>query len=136
MIRRAFFQSLVLAALALVPALVSGVIQLKREEPLAAGEIRAATARMWGEQVLFVDARNAKRFDEAHIPGAVLLNTEQWGALFPAFLDAWDPDKTVVVYCDGGGCEASHDVAERLRQELQVQTVFVLKGGFPAWQRN
>jgi rhodanese-related sulfurtransferase len=91
---------------------------------------------MWGDKVLFVDARSRQRYEAGHIPGAILLNEEQWDTLFPAFSDAWDPDKTIVVYCDGGGCEASQEVAARLRKALGVETIFVLKGGWPAWQRK
>jgi rhodanese-related sulfurtransferase len=137
-IRRAFLQALTLAGLALAPALVSGVVQLRHEkvEPLAPGEVRAGTARQWAEGVLYVDARPAARFEAGHIPRAVRLTEEDWETLWPQFLDAWDPEKTVVVYCDGGDCEASHEVAARLRREMQVETVFILKGGWPAWQRK
>lgn len=136
MIRRAFLQALVLLLIAAAPAVVSGLLQVKKEEPLGEGEVRAATARQWGASVLFVDARPQARYDAGHIPGAVLLNEENWDDLFPAFSDAWDPDKTVVVYCDGGACEASQHVATRLREALQVKNVFVLKGGWPEWQRK
>ena len=136
MIRRALLQALLLMALAAVPAFVSGLVQVKKEEPLGPGEVRAATARQWGAAVLYVDARPKARFDAGHIPGAVLLNEENWDDLFPAFSDAWEPEKTVVVYCDGGACEASQQVAARLREALQVNNVFVLKGGWPAWQRK
>lgn len=135
MIARAFRQLLILLALALIPALVSGGIQLqwKRDEPLAPGEVRADTARMWGANVLWVDARNRARYEAGHIENAVLLNMEQWEELVPKFLDEWDPEKAVIVYCDGGGCEASHEVAERLKQDFQIPIVYVLKGGYPAW---
>lgn len=136
MIRRALLQALLLLAIAAAPALVSGLLQLKKEEPLGPGEVRAATARQWGAAVLFVDARPKARFDAGHIPGAVLLNEENWDDLFPAFSDAWDPDKTVVVYCDGGACDASQHVAARLREALQANNIFVLKGGWPEWQRK
>ena len=46
------------------------------------------------------------------------------------------PIRRVVVYCDGGGCEASRHVADRLRDKLGMKSVFVLKGGWPAWQRE
>lgn len=133
---RTLRQALLLLALAALPALVSGAMQLQthREEPLAPGEVRVATAQLWREHVQWVDARPQARFDAGHIPGAILLNEEQWETLLPKFLDAWDPDKTVIVYCDGGHCDASRAVAERLRGELQIQSTFVLKGGWPAWQ--
>ena len=45
-----------------------------------------------------------------------LLNLESWDQLFPKFLDQWDPEKKVVVYCSASTCELSHEVAERLRK--------------------
>jgi rhodanese-related sulfurtransferase len=128
-------QTCVLLALALLPALISGVIQLRwnEAEPLAAGEVRAATVREWGEKVQWVDARPRDKFEAGHIAGALLLNEDEWNKLVPAFLDAWDPDRPTVVYCDGGSCEASHAVAQRLREELKIGDVHVLKGGLTAW---
>ena len=83
-----------------------------------------------------MDARPRTRFEAGHIPGALLLNEDEWEALVNPFLDAWQPDQTVVVYCDGGGCEASRHVADLLREKLELKSVFVLKGGWPAWQHE
>ena len=138
MIARTFRQLAALLALALLPALVSGAIQLKwnKPEPLAVGEIRAATVKMWGDQVLWVDARSRARFDAGHIAGAVLLNEDEWEKLVARFLDEWDPEKAIVVYCDGGGCESSAAVARRLRTELKLENVWVLNGGWPTWREK
>lgn len=136
MIARAARQLALVLALALLPALVSGAIQLKwnKEEPLAPGEVRLATARMWGDSVQWVDARSRAKYERTHIPGALLLNEDEWSKLVGPFLDAWDADKTLVVYCDGGSCDAGHAVAERIRSELKIGGVYVLKGGWAAWQ--
>ena len=136
MIARAARQLALVLALALVPALVSGAWQLawKKEEPLALGEVRLATAREWGDRVQWVDARPRAKYERTHIPGALLLNEDEWDKLVGPFLDAWDADKTLVVYCDGGSCEASQAVAERIRNELKLGGVYVLKGGWAAWE--
>lgn len=138
MIARVARQLAVLLGLALLPALVSGALQLQwhPSEPLAPGEVHLATAQMWGDQMQWVDARSRAKFEHAHIPGALLLNEDEWDALIAPFLDAWDPDKTIVVYCDGGGCEASHKVAERIRADLKIGNVYVLKGGWGAWLKK
>lgn len=132
---RAVRQVAALLALALLPAIVSGAIQLRwnAAEPLAPGEVRAATVREWGDKVQWVDARPRDKFEAGHIAGALLLNEDEWSTLVPLFLDAWDPDRPLVVYCDGGSCEASHAVAQRLRDELKLGDVHVLKGGLTAW---
>lgn len=136
MIARTLRQLALVLALALVPALVSGAWQLqwRKQEPLAPGEVRLATARMWGDQVQWVDARSRAKYERTHIPGALLLNEDEWDKLVGPFLDAWDADKTLIVYCDGGSCEASQAVAERIRAELKIGGVYVLKGGWAAWE--
>jgi len=133
---RALRQLAIVLALALLPALVSGAIQLQwnAETPASHGEVTVAVVHSWGDKVLWVDARSRAKYEHAHIPGAILLNEDEWSALIAPFLDAWDPDVPVVVYCDGGSCDASHAVADRLRTEYpQVEKVHVLKGGWSAW---
>lgn len=148
MIVRILKESTGLALCALVPTLISGALQLqwkpggaaatqvewKKEEPLQEGEVRMATVQMWGDKVLWVDARSRQKYDAEHVPGAVLLNEDDWENQVPAFLNEWDPEKAVVVYCDGAACDASHAVRKRLVEELQIPTVYVLKGGWVAWQ--
>ena len=136
MIARTLRQLALVLALALVPALVSGAWQLqwRKQEPLAPGEVRLATARMWSDKVQWVDARSRAKYERTHIPGALLLNEEEWDKLVGPFLDAWDADKTLIVYCDGGSCEASQAVAGRIRTELKIGGVYVLKGGWAAWE--
>ena len=136
MIARAVRQLALVLALALVPALVSGAWQLRwrAEQPLAPGEVRVATARRWGDNVQWVDARPRARYERTHIPGALLLNEEEWDKLVGPFLDAWDADKTLIVYCEGGSCDASQAVAGRIRTELKIGGVYVLKGGWAAWE--
>lgn len=138
MIARVLRQLAAILGLALLPALVSGAIQLQwnAEEPLEKGEVKLETVQTWGERVLWVDARSKAKYDEEHIPGALPLNEDNWNTLLPHFLDAWDPDVPVVVYCDGGSCELSKAVADRLHRELKIEKVFVLKGGWSAWQKK
>ncbi len=45
----------------------------------------------------------------------------------------WVPEGNIVVFCDGAACEASAEVAARLREALPGTEVFVLKGGWDAW---
>lgn len=133
MIARACRQLLALLALALVPAIVAGALQLKGNHPDPVPQVDAATARSWGDRVLWVDARSRHEFEQDHIKGAVLLNEDEWNALVAAFLNEWDPDKPIVVYCDGGACQASKTVANRLLNELQLDNIHVLKGGWKSW---
>jgi rhodanese-related sulfurtransferase len=138
-IARALRQFALLLALALPPAIVSGAIHLTWQKPEALGEneVSIETVQTWGDKVLWVDARPRAKFEREHIPGAVLLNEDEWVRLVGPFLDEWEPGKNVVVYCDGGNCDASQAVARRIKTEIQIESpVWVLHGGWDAWDRR
>jgi rhodanese-related sulfurtransferase len=130
-------QALLILLAALIPAGLTATLHPRRppwsQETLAPGEERLPTVLEWGEKVLWVDARSADDYEAEHVPGAILLNLESWDDLLPKFLDQWNPDKKVVVYCSAATCELSHEVAERLRKS-GISPVFVLKGGWEAWK--
>jgi rhodanese-related sulfurtransferase len=132
-IRQIFF----LLVVATVPTLGSALLHPKRPawnaETLAPGEVLLQTARGWGDNVLWIDARAGKDFEKAHIPGAQPLNEDEWNDQLPVVLQAWSGDKSVVVYCSSLSCQASHEVARRLREEAKLSNVFVLKGGWESW---
>ena len=85
------------------------------------------------EPVLWIDARAETAFASGHVPGALSLSEAEWEQGLPAVVKAWRPGVKVVVYCDDRGCEASQSVARRLRRELGLGDIFVLKGGWRAW---
>jgi rhodanese-related sulfurtransferase len=84
-----------------------------------------------GSSALWVDARPMKEFLAGHQPGAVLLNESAWDSLFPGFLEAWNEEMTVVVYCNPGGCDSARRVCDRLRSEVPGIKAVVLEGGWP-----
>jgi rhodanese-related sulfurtransferase len=123
---------------AVVPALLAAAWHPRsppwsRDQALVP-EVAWATVHDWPGQVLFIDARSAAAYERQHIPSALSLRTgEGWDSLFRTVVAAWRPGARVVVYCDDKGCEASQAVARRLRRELGVSDVYVLKGGWSAW---
>ncbi len=80
--------------------------------------------------VVWIDARIDEDFEAAHLDTALLLNEENWEEGFAPLLDAWVPGTPIVVYCSSQSCLRSHHVAERLREELGVEEVYSLKGGW------
>lgn len=101
-----------------------------------AGEITLQMALASKGKVVWVDARSSKQFDAGHIPGAVLLNEENWNKMLPALLDVWSPESRVIVYCDSNSCESSQAIADRLKNEAGLERVSVLVGGWQAWQAH
>jgi rhodanese-related sulfurtransferase len=94
-----------------------------------------AGARL-GDNAIWVDARPDDEFARDHVPGALSLNEDRWNELLPQFLAAWSPEKRIVVYCSSQGCNASREVARRLRDEPQLKNVFVLQGGWEEWLKK
>ncbi|MBA2241685.1 MAG: rhodanese-like domain-containing protein [Chthoniobacterales bacterium] len=138
--RSLFSQALLLLALAFLPAL--GEALYLREEvswdapPVANDEVTIQDALAWGESLLWVDARPDAQFETEHIPGALSLNEDRWNELLPQVLTTWAPEKRTVVYCSSQSCAASHEVARRLREDAGLKNVFVLHGGWEAWQKK
>ena len=100
-----------------------------------AEEIPAAEAKArFDRGALFLDARPVANYEMEHIPGALPLPESpaedferHFEVLEPRLRSSFD----AVVYCAGFGCEASHLVAERLKE--RGIHVAILNEGWPAW---
>ena len=99
------------------------------------GEIALSAALERKPPPLWIDARPEAQYRDEHIPNALPLNTESWEPLVPKVLEAWEPERTVIVYCASPGAQASREVAERLR-DFKLGPVFVLQGGWKAWKHK
>ena len=105
------------------------------EEPLGDGEISIDVALGWEQSqgVLWIDARSVEKFEEQHIPGAILLNEFDWNALLMEnYHVITNQDRPLVIYCGSYSCKASTTIADKLRA-IRVPDVYVLKGGWDAW---
>jgi len=133
-------QILVLAALALAPGVGEAIYfhgKISWRSAILPSElVTVDQARTWAGNVIWVDARPDEDFANDHVPDALSLNEDRWNELLPQFLALWSPGKKVVVYCSSLGCNASREVARRLRKEAQLSDVFVLEGGWEAWLRK
>ena len=129
-----------LAALALVPAIGQAIYlrnKISWQSPIPVSEmVTLDLARAWGESTIWVDARPDEEFARDHVPGAILLNEDRWDDLIGPFLAMWAPDKKVIVYCSTQSCNASREVARRLREEAQLKNIFVLEGGWEEWLKK
>jgi rhodanese-related sulfurtransferase len=132
-------QSAALIALALLPALVEAFYlrdKIPWQSRVAESDfVEVATAKSWGDNALWIDARPAEEFDRDHVPGAISLNEDRWNEGLPEFLASkWSPEKKIVVYCSAASCNLAEDVARRLREEAKLPNeIRILKGGWEAW---
>lgn len=82
------------------------------------------------ESVIWVDGRTIDLYEKAHYPDALHLDFNNWDTGLFAILEKWEPGMGIVVYCEGSGCESSRAIAERLRNELEMDAVYWLTGGW------
>jgi len=99
-----------------------------------ADAVTAATARLWGEHVVWVDVRGAGEYQRGHIPGAVRLNEREWEKLLPAVKKIEVGDRAIVVYGEEGASGEPERMAGRLRGIFPKSAVFTLAGGRSAWR--
>jgi rhodanese-related sulfurtransferase len=142
MARRVLAQGLLLCLAALIPAALCAFVHPKRpawdEYAVVDGEVRLVAVEQWrrdGAKVLWVDARARAAYEKERIPSALLLNEDDWSNLLENLIAAWDEGSRIVIYCDVRSCEPSKEVAKRLRKEVELPEVYILKGGWQAWQR-
>lgn len=83
---------------------------------------------------VFVDVRSAFAYEAGHIPGALHLSSYVSTAHLREVLASYPADSRVITYCSGGGCQSSSKLAKRLIEESIRDEVYVLIGGWPAWQ--
>jgi rhodanese-related sulfurtransferase len=94
--------------------------------------VQAAEAKRRLEAgALFLDARPVAFYNMSHIPGARPLPEDDFDRAFAALESRLRSTFDLVVYCSGYGCEASHQVARRLK-EKGIQAA-ILNEGWPAW---
>jgi rhodanese-related sulfurtransferase len=98
-------------------------------------EIKLTTVKKFfdaGAAVL-VDAREAPEYAEGHVPGALSLPFDDVVAN-PALLGAVKgADRPIIIYCGGGDCELSRNLAANMLAE-GIRKVLVFTGGFQEWR--
>ena len=81
---------------------------------------------------VFLDARTSALFGQGHVPGARSLPASAPGKELAAAVAGQPRERTTVVYCEGGDCQSSLVLAERLIDE-GFRDVRVFSGGWAAW---
>jgi rhodanese-related sulfurtransferase len=85
------------------------------------------------KEAVFVDARSTAAFAADRIKGAVSLPLGQLAAKFPEFKREVPSSDTLVVYCNGYGCDDSMKVGKQLMSN-GYRHVLLFEGGYPEWK--
>lgn len=103
---------------------------------LVEGEIELEQLLDWEDPYILVDARTPEAYHSAHIPGAINLYAGEFDTQILKLLELWSPDHSLVIYCDSRQCDASAEMAVRLREDFQMDRVYVLKGGWDSYRES
>ncbi|MGQ9818605.1 MAG: rhodanese-like domain-containing protein [Candidatus Kapaibacteriales bacterium] len=88
--------------------------------------------------IVVIDARSSEEFEKGHINRAINIFAyeEDLERYFKNLTRVpIDNRKIIIVYCEGGTCEASHKVASDLIR-LGHKNVFVYTGGWEEWSKE
>ena len=84
---------------------------------------------------VFIDARKQHDYANSHIPGALNFYSEEFGIEEEKLITELFPFDTVIIaYCDGGECELSRRLAERLG-EMGYTKARILVAGWDGWKK-
>jgi|GEM_PF-1115664 len=90
------------------------------------------------KKLILIDARSPEDYNKEHIANAINIFAfeEDLNKYFESLTRVpLSNDKIIIVYCEGGTCDASHKVAGDLIK-LGYRNVFVYAGGWEEWTRN
>jgi rhodanese-related sulfurtransferase len=93
--------------------------------------------QLFDRNALFIDARTKPEYDSLHIKGALNFSYEEFHSL-PYYqkkemMRKFNKDGIIVVYCKGGKCEVSIDLAYDIAR-LGFKSVSIYRGGIHEWK--
>ena len=83
---------------------------------------------------VIIDARDVEEYSNSHIEKAINIPYNNYEDFFNV-LDSLPPEQLYIIYCSGGLCNDSRDLAS-IMYELGFKTVFIYEGGFPEWKEK
>jgi rhodanese-related sulfurtransferase len=85
---------------------------------------------------VIIDARNPEQFAKGHIPNSInIFALDSPDNKVPKIYDI-QMDKKIIIYCDGGNCDLSHELAKELLNIFGFKEVFIYSGGWEEWSKH
>ncbi len=85
---------------------------------------------------IIIDARRPDQYSAGHIKNSInIFAQDEQDILIPKILQL-PRDKKIIVYCDGGTCDLSHELANNLINAFSFKNVYVYEGGWDEWKKN
>ena len=94
---------------------------------------------LYDRKALFIDARTKLEFDTIHVKGAVNIPFAEFHNKSieerTEFMKKFNKEGIIVVYCIGGKCEVSIDLAYEIAK-LGYNSVNIYRGGITEWKEK
>ena len=87
------------------------------------------------ELALIIDARDEEEFINGRISGSINIPYDYYED-FEFQLDEIDLEKILIIYCSGGECSLSIDLADYLMMDRGFFNVLVYEGGWLEWKNS
>ncbi|MDD5362661.1 MAG: rhodanese-like domain-containing protein [Ignavibacteria bacterium] len=104
-------------------------------EPENIGGILAK--QLYDRKALFIDARTKAEYDTVHVLGAINIPYAEFyqktAAEKTEIMKKYGKSGIIVVYCNGGKCEVSIDLAYEIAK-IGYNNVSIYKGGIKEWE--
>ena len=81
----------------------------------------------------FIDARDVEDYEMGHIKNAINIPYDYYEN-YEDTIDELDDMDVYIIYCSGGECSLSLDLADYLFNEKTFEKVFIFEGGWPEWR--
>jgi len=98
-------------------------------------DLPAAREELDNGEAIFIDTRNKKEFNKAHIPGAINLPVSEFAKGKPKILEFLPEDTELILYCESAECKTALRVA-RLLKTYNFTELKIIKPGWNAWQEK
>jgi rhodanese-related sulfurtransferase len=96
-------------------------------------KITEAISNKKGDNFIIIDARRPVNYNKGHIISAQNIYPGDEEETIPKLLQL-PKSKTIIIYCDGGNCDLSHQVAALL-ENFGYTNFFVYEGGWEEWEK-
>ena len=84
-------------------------------------------------EAIIIDARDEADFNNGRILGSINIPYDYYED-YEYQLDEVDLEKILIIYCSGGECSLSIDLADYLMQDKGFFNVLIYEGGWPEWK--
>ena len=82
---------------------------------------------------MFIDSRDPEDYESGHIQNAINIPYDYYED-YEDVMDGLDDAGIYIIYCSGGECSLSIDLADYLYHEKLFDKLLIFEGGWPEWR--